>query len=316
MPLDCIDVELPFEEVMPSTDANDQVVALDLFAGAGGWSVACRRLGIKEYGVEFMDAAIQTREANGFNTEYKDVWDGLFDPSIVPEYSLLIASPPCQGYSLAGKGSGRKALDDVLRMIAEGAYADPHMLKDFAAHGVDDRDVLVLSPLAYIYRDGPQFVALEQVPAVLPVWEEYAKLMRTWGYSVDVANIQAETLGVPQTRKRAILVARLDGGASEGTLLPTPTHSKYHSRTPEKLDPGVKPWVSMHEALGGAHQGARYTQNNKMTNQSRRPLDQPAVTVTAGHDSGNRGFVDDAGFKVATPDEVARLQSFPKGAGS
>jgi DNA (cytosine-5)-methyltransferase 1 len=211
-----------------------------------------------------MDAAIQTREANGFSTIYNDVWDGLENPDVVPDYDLLIASPPCQGYSLAGKGSGRKALDDVLGMIEAEAYKDHATLRNYAEHGVDDRDVLVLSPLAYIWRDKPSAVALEQVPAVLPVWQAYAEAMREWGYSVDVANLQAEQYGVPQTRKRAILVARLDGGESEGALLPTPTHSRYYPRTPDKLDSGVKKWVSMYEALSWG------------------TVDQPSHTVTAG----------------------------------
>ena len=151
----------------------------------------------------------------------------------------------CQGYSMAGKGSGRKALDDVLNMLDSAAYTDPARLRDFGQHGIDERDVLVLSPLAYIYRDRPRYVALEQVPAVLPVWEAYAERMLEWGYDVKVATLHAEQYGVPQTRKRAILVASLEGEAH----LPTPTHSRYYSRSPQKLDKGVKPWVSMFEAL-------------------------------------------------------------------
>lgn len=67
------------------------------------------------------------------------------------------------------------------------------------------------------------------------------------GYSVATSNLQAEQYGVPQTRKRAILVARNDGHEAR---LPAPTHSKYHTRNPDKLDEGVQPWVSMWEALG------------------------------------------------------------------
>jgi DNA (cytosine-5)-methyltransferase 1 len=70
--------------------------------------------------------------------------------------------------------------------------------------------------------------------------------MRGWGYQVKVEVLNAEQYGVPQTRKRAILVARRGGPVN----LPAPTHSKYYSRTPDKLDPGVRKWVSMAEALG------------------------------------------------------------------
>lgn len=231
------------------------MIALDLFAGTG-WGVACQRLGIDEYGVENMPDAIATREANGMETLFADVWDGLmgsggdypflaFQAIENLRYDLLIASPPCQTFSMAGKGAGRAALDEVLEAIAERAYLDPIALKAFGEKH-DDKTALVLTPLAYIARDLPRVVVFEQVPTVLPVWEAYAEVMRGWGYSVKVAVLNAEQYGVPQTRKRAILVGRWDADA----MLPTPTHSRYYPTDPTRLDPGVKPWVSMAEALG------------------------------------------------------------------
>lgn len=293
----------------------EKIVALDLFAGTG-WGVACKRLGIEEGGVELMDEAVATRTANGMVTLYRDVWDGLLlsveaHALLYGIYNLLIASPPCQTFSAAGKGAGRKALNEVLQAIREEAYKDPAKLLAFGeAH--DIRTALVLSPLAYIWRDRPQLVALEQVPTVQPVWEAYAEVMRGWGYSVETRILNAEQYGVPQTRRRAILVANLDGPV----FLPTPTHSRYYPRNPEKLDPGVLKWVSMAEALGWNRDGVTFTQNNKLAHQSHRTLDAPAPTVTAGHDSGNRGFTDaDGGFTVATTAEVAALQSYPTGRG-
>lgn len=288
------------------------IIALDLFAGTG-WGVACKRLGIDEKGVELMAEAVATREANGMKTIYRDVWDGLLlsraeHARLYGIYTMLIASPPCQTFSMAGRGAGRKALDEVIEAIQLHAYKDPAALLAFGEKH-DVRTALVLSPLAYIYRDMPQYVALEQVATVLPVWEAYAEVMRDLGYSVKTAVLQSEQYGVPQTRKRAILVARLDGPVS----LPTPTHSKYYPNDPEKLDAGVLPWISMKEALGwSGDPETRFTQNNKLAHQARRPLSHPAPTVTAGHDSGNRGFLDAKGaLTVATPDQVAALQSYP-----
>lgn len=282
------------------------ITALDLFAGTG-WGVAARWLGIREMGVEIMPEACATREANGMVTIFHDVWEGLEGNLYVPEYQMLIASPPCQTFSLAGKGSGRKALDDVMEAIELHAYKDPERLREFGAKH-DDRTALVLTPLAYIHRDRPQYVALEQVPTVLPVWEACAEVMREMGYSVWVGNLQAEQYGVPQTRKRAILMARLDGEVQP----PVPTHSRYYSRDPQRMDEGVLPWVSMAEALGWGDAETRWTGNNKLANQSVRPLTSPAATITAGHDSGNRGFIaPDGEFTVATVDEVSALQSYP-----
>lgn len=292
-----------------------RIKALDLFAGTG-WGAACKRLGIKEMGVEIMPEAIATREANGMETIYRDVWDGL---KLTAEqfrakygsFGLVIGSPPCQTFSLAGKGAGRAALDEVLEAIELHAYKDVDALLSFGELH-DMRTALVLTPLAYIWRDMPKLVALEQVPTVLPVWEACAEVMREWGYEVKVEVLNAEQYGVPQTRKRAILVARRGGPVD----LPTPTHSRYYSRTPDKLDIGVKKWVSMAEALGWGGDETHWTGNNKLAHQSVRPLTAPAATITAGHDSGNRGFIDSAGnFTVATVDEVAVIQSYPAGRG-
>lgn len=291
------------------------IKALDLFAGTG-WGVACKRLGIKEAGVEIMPEAVATRTANGMETIYNDVWDGL---QLTEEqhrkqygpYGLLIASPPCQTFSLAGKGAGRAALDEVLEAIELHAYKDADALLAFGQKH-DMRTALVLTPLAYIFRDMPRLVALEQVPTVLPVWEACAEVMREWGYQVKVQILNAEQYGVPQTRKRAILVARRGGPVD----LPAPTHSRYYPRTPDKLDPGVRKWVSMAEALGWGDSETQWTGNNKLAHQSVRPLTSPAATITGGHDSGNRGFIaPDGTFTVATIDDVSAMQTYPGGRG-
>jgi DNA (cytosine-5)-methyltransferase 1 len=302
---------------------SQPIKAVDLFAGTG-WGVACKRLGIKEMGVEIMPEAVETRKANGMLTIYGDVWDGLLRPEQVPAiaaflarggtfaeaYELLIASPPCQTFSVAGHGAGRAALDEVIEAINMHAYKDPQALLDFGEKH-DMRTALVLTPLAHVWRDRPRLVAFEQVPTVLPVWEACAEIMRDLGYSVKTAILNAEQYGVPQTRRRAILVARLDGEVQ----LPEPTHSRYYSNNPTKLDEGVPKWVSMAEALGWTEdeaEGSTFTQNNKLPHQAVRTLDQPAPTVTAGHDAGNRGFTDpDGQFFKATVEQVAALQSYP-----
>lgn len=227
------------------------MIALDLFAGHG-WGVACKKLGIEEYGVEIMPEAVATREANGMSTIYRDVWTGLEASEdggyVTPDggFDLLIASPPCQTFSMAGSGAGRKALDEVLHAIDVRAYMHPSALRVFGRLH-DPRTALVLTPLAHVARDTPTYVVFEQVPPVLPVWERCAEEMRRWGYSVWTGILNAEQYGVPQTRKRAVLIARADGVEAAP---PVPTHSRYYSRDPKRLDPGVLPWVSMADALG------------------------------------------------------------------
>lgn len=279
------------------------MIALDLFAGTG-WGVACQRLGIEEMGVEIMPEAQATRQANGMFTLYSDVWEGLtVEPDVIDayenvpgvhsyngrrwvvDYDLLIASPPCQTFSMAGKGAGRQALDDVLEAIRERAYLDPAKLRERREH--DPRTALVLTPLAHVARDLPLHVVFEQVPPVLPVWEACAAEMRRWGYSVWVGIVNAEQYGVPQTRRRAILIARADGREAKA---PTPTHSRYYSRDPKRLDEGVLPWVSMAEALGwGGGESMRTNQGNPREGYYEREDGAPSPTVTGiGSRSWNR----------------------------
>lgn len=243
-----------------------RIVAVDHFAGVG-WGVATHRMGIVEAGVEIAPHVIRTRSANGMRTIYRDVWSGLFCPWLVPLHKLYIASPPCQTFSIAGNGEGRAALDDVLAAIADESWKYPSVLFGLTER-MDPRTALVLTPLAHIWAHRPELVALEQVPEVLPVWHAIAAVLRTLGYSVWAGILRAEQYGVPQTRRRAILMARLDGKV----VPPAPTHSRYYSTDPSRLDPGVEKWVSMAEALGWG-----------MT-------ERPSATVTGG--SGRQGGPD------------------------
>ena len=256
------------------------ITAVDHFAGLG-WGVACLRLGIREYGVELAASAIRMRSANGLRTIYRDVWTGLFHQSLVPEHDLYIASPPCQTFSMAGKGEGRKALDDVQQAIYERRFEDPAALVELT-DDFDPRTALVLTPLAHIWAHRPRLIALEQVPEVLPVWHAYAAVLRGLGYSVWVGVMRSEQYGVPQTRKRAILMARLDGKVEP----PRPTHSRYYSTDPGRLDPGVEKWVSMAEALGFTDPSRVFAGagGNSVNTAGQRPrqMSEPSHTITGG----------------------------------
>jgi DNA (cytosine-5)-methyltransferase 1 len=120
----------------------------------------------------------------------------------------------------------------------------------------DERTGLVLEPLHWILEHinaglPYEWIALEQVPGVLPVWEAYAIVLRDAGYSVVTSVVSAEQYGVPQTRKRAVLLAKLNGKVR----LPPATHMKYRKGVPQGMaktfdDMCLKPWVSMADALG------------------------------------------------------------------
>ncbi|MDA4893280.1 DNA cytosine methyltransferase [Streptomyces sp. MS2A] len=270
------------------------IVAVDHFAGVG-WGVAAHRIGIREYGADNAASVIRVRSANGMRTIYRDVWSGLFSPWMVPAHRLYIASPPCQTFSPAGNGEGRQALDDVYAAIEERRWADPSRLHALTKV-MDERTALVLTPLAHIYQHRPQLVALEQVPPVLPVWRRMAGVLRELGYSAWSGLLRSEQFGVPQTRERAILMARLDGPVKP----PAPTHSRYYTSNPRRLDPGVHRWVSMAEALGwsprlpiearamrGGGQTERYGERGAGTYRSRRS--RSALTAAETHPAGSSG---------------------------
>lgn len=217
-------------------------VADDGFAGAGGWDLAARALGIEARGIENMKEARATRDAAGLVTIHDDVWTFIPDGKATGK----IDSPPCQSFSAAGKGAGRKAFEDVLRGIRDNYFTDIDHLRFLGEEVGDERTSLVLTPLHFATQYEYEWLAWEQVPTVLPVWEACADVLRARGWNVWTGLLHAEQYGVPQTRKRAFLLA----SRHHEVRPPTPTHSRYYSRTPDKLDPGVAKWVSMAEAIG------------------------------------------------------------------
>lgn len=221
--------------------------ALALFAGVG-FGVACDRLGVNEVGVEADDDVVATRDAAGMVTIGRDVWDWTHTEMRL-HYELLTAGPPCQPFSTVGRGEGRPylgAINQLLHSIGEQGFTPDQTRKQALVLGMDAKSVLVTLPLYVALRDKPDAIVLEQVPAVLPVWQTYAQQLERWGYFTWTGIVNAEQYGVPQTRKRAILLARRD----RQVYPPLPTHSKYHTRHPDRLDPGVLPWVSMADAMG------------------------------------------------------------------
>lgn len=249
-------------------------VADDLFAGAGGWDLAAQQLGIYARGVENMPEALATRDAAGLTTIHDDVW--TYEPDGAA--SGLIASPPCQTFSQAGKGAGRAALEEIYRAIASGAYRSLTRLRGLGMYVGDERTSLVLTPLHFATTGGYEWLAWEQVPTVLPVWEACAAELRELGWHTWTGVLYAEQFGVPQTRKRAFMLASRSGPVTP----PTATHSRYYSHDPAKLDLGVEKWTSMAQALGwdlDAYMRSNYGTGGDAAVRGERDLSQPAPTT-------------------------------------
>lgn len=274
--------------------------AISIFSGPGG---VCTGLADTDLfdtiiGVEWESDAVATATAAGHKVIQADVRE--VDPrELALQYGIYFddllfqASPPCQGLSMAGKGEGRKDLEHLLFAISQ-LVRLPDTLDSWEEHGEeipalqadllrqcsDDRSPLAFEVMRWIFDLNPDHIMLEQVPAALPIWQAIAEVLESWGYSVWCGNVQAEQFGVPQTRKRAILMASrlFKVGA------PEPTHSKYHNRTPSRLDSGVLPWVSMAEALGWGVEGvmvSNYGTGGDPKKRGERKLSEPSPTVTS-----------------------------------
>jgi DNA (cytosine-5)-methyltransferase 1 len=244
---------------------------IDGCAGPGGWDIAAEALGIRPLGIEVDDAACATRDAAGLWTLKADI-SALSPRDVMREFFQrlplwgLIFSPPCQAFSMAGKGAGRRALKAYAIAIEDmaagaGAATDREWLDDECG---DPRGHLVLEPLRWALALMPRWIALEQVEPVLPLWEAMASGLRQHGYETWTGVLSAEQYGVAQTRRRAFLIASLDEPVSR----PEPTHQRYvaprkreeaslglfDAPEPERIvhpeDRQLLPWVSMAEALG------------------------------------------------------------------
>lgn len=222
---------------------------VELFAGPGGFSTGHKLAELDDVeldGYEWDPDACATAVAAGHKRELADV----AAVPLPPRGSIrgLIGAPPCQGFSPAGLKLGRGDSPLIMRAIDDmAAGMDPEYVMD-ALHRAcaDHRSSLVLQPLRWALAVNPEWICLEQVPPVLPIWQAMAEVLVRHGYSFWVGILSAERYGVPQTRRRAFLAANRVSGE---VRMPMPTHSRYHSRDPQRLDPGMPKWVSMAEAL-------------------------------------------------------------------
>lgn len=165
--------------------------ALDLFAGPGGWDYAAAGLGLDPLGIEHDDAACATRAAAGLRTVQADV--SALDPDDFGPVDLLIASPPCQAWSMAGKRGGEADKGLVYELTDH--IAQGREIVNPITGWEDERSKLVTEPLRWALALRPRYIALEQVPPVLDYWKHIAEILRGEGYSAWAGILEAERYG-------------------------------------------------------------------------------------------------------------------------
>lgn len=264
---------------------SDRRRVVDLFAGAGGWDEGLRELGLSAVGIEWDHWACATARAAGHRRLEADV--AALDPLDFAPVWGLVGSPPCQAWSLAGSGLGRQDKQLVIACAHELAVGHDSRA-ELLARCRDPRSLLTVEPLRWALALQPRWIALEQVPPVLELWSVFCELLGAHGWSATCGILSAERYGLPQTRRRAYLVASLDGPAE----LPAPTHRSYDARRPDLVreeERDLLPWVSMAGALGWARDAVTHT--NNQTNGGgrprglRRPVSRPAHTLDSASGS-------------------------------
>ncbi|HVE45971.1 MAG TPA: DNA cytosine methyltransferase [Acidimicrobiales bacterium] len=218
---------------------------LDLFCGCGGLSTGFEAAGfIVVGGNDFDDAAL---EAFKLNHQDALTWSGPIEdlPSErvlddlglrKGELDVLVGGPPCQGFS---KNRAR-------RHVA-GAFVD------------DPRNYLFKEYLRFVEELRPRAIVIENVPELLIKEQgrfatEIESRLGDLGYSMSAGVLNAADYGVPQRRRRAIILAARAGPIA----LPAKSHG-------ESMDDGLfplEPYRTIRDAIGdlaGLGEGETWT---------------------------------------------------------
>jgi DNA (cytosine-5)-methyltransferase 1 len=298
-------------------------VILGGFAGPGGWDVALRKRGVEHLGMELDPWACATRKAEKHPTIPCDV---TAEPTAPYRGRITgkVDSPPCQAWSQSGHMLGLVDQPLVHQAVEDLAHGRDTRAKLLTACA-DPRSLLAAEPMRWHHDLRPEWIAMEEVPAVLPLWQQYARILTAWGYSAWCGVLNAADYGLGQKRRRAILIA------SRARRVGRPEATHWDPRKHPQL--WGQPWVTMADALGwgytqrpaptvtggGTETGgpepwsstSRAAMCAAMENPGHWAHRQPAPTVTGtvGHVGGKQA----EGHLNLTPEEGARLQGFPDG---
>ena len=306
---------------------------VDMFSGCGGLSLgiseAARACGFRTehpLAIDVNEDALRIFKANFPNSSARKediaaIFPGNFGDPISPveraianelgAIDFLVGGPPCQGHSDLNNHTRR---------------SDPRNSLFFH-----------MARCAEVLR--PNFVFIENVPGVVHdksnVVQRTADALRSLGYQVATALLRALDLGVPQTRKRFVLVASRTGAVDLLGLTAAPL-----------VAPRSFAWACADLAGQNSNVVFDSAANHSPTNQARinylfdhnlfdlpneqRPdchrlkehsynsvygrlqSHQPVPTITRGFGSTGQGrFVHPTERRSLTPHEAARLQFFP-----
>jgi DNA (cytosine-5)-methyltransferase 1 len=195
-----------------------------IFSGGEGVGAGARMAGLIHLGgIEIDNDIAQVARDNNFDTITADVL--TVDPALLPVPDILHASPVCTRASVANSNGEESELDiDAAKKTAE--FITVMRPRIFTLENV------------YPYRHFQSFKLI-------------CDALRQTGYSFDYWHLNSADYGVPQTRRRLVLIAKLDGGMNR-IKKPVPTHHNpkdYDSRQMSLFAPSTKSWVGWYQAI-------------------------------------------------------------------
>ena len=213
------DDEIKYFNIENFKTDNSKLKMLDLFCGAGGFSVGCSWAGFESvFGVDHFAPAMATWTANHPNAigclgdikkiEPEKIHKMLREKG-VEKIDLITGGVPCQGFSI----SNRKHNDN------------------------DERNFLFLEYMKFVKEFLPDYIILENVSGMRSTagghFENSIKeYMLELGYEVTVGFLNAADFGVPQLRIRLLFVGvRKGSNKTRPFVFPKPkyTFDKYRT---------------------------------------------------------------------------------------
>lgn len=225
-------VSIPTDAFVPPQHHAGGPTVLDLFAGAGGFSLGFSVAGAQvTAAIELDKWACETLAANHPNTDVvqADI-SQLTDATLVDigrDANIIIGGPPCQGFSIANRRAG-----------------DP----------TDPRNSLFQEFVRAIGLVKPDAFVLENVPGLLnrraisgkPVIEIIVEALSALGYDVHHQILESQAYGVPQLRPRLFVVGYRQ--AAVDIPFPARTHGPAHAVT-DLFNGCSLPFVTLWEAI-------------------------------------------------------------------
>ncbi|PAC84663.1 DNA cytosine methyltransferase [Bacillus subtilis] len=173
------------------------VNVVDLFSGVGGLSLGFRQAGFNIVIANEIDSDI-SRAYEMNHPEGKMINEDITKleiESVFSEYKgkidVVIGGPPCQGFSQKG---ARRILDD-----------ERNFLFKYYLKVVD-----YLRPKYFLMENVPNLLTANRGSFKQDIYHEFENI----GYQLDSAILNAFDYGVPQTRRRAFILGKLNGAIS------------------------------------------------------------------------------------------------------